>query len=108
MNRRFLPIAILGIAAATASYAAVPTQLFGEEVPPDQADRTIRIEPGTRYVNVNYGESVRFEVNGSEFAFRFDGAEGETALDLRQVAPAGTLDHRVEAYIGPDPDKAGG
>src|SRR5437762_2359066 len=102
MNRRLLPIAILGLTAAMAARAAVPTKLLGDTIPPEQATRTIRIDQDTRYVNVNYGDTVRFQVNGQEFGFNFDGASDATSFDLRQVAPVGTVDHQVEVYIAPD------
>jgi hypothetical protein len=103
MKRRTLPLATLGLLAAMAAHADVPTRLLGDVVPPAEATRTIRIDPATRYVNVNRGDTVRFVVNGQQFAYYFDGAEGETSFDLRQVAPPGVLNHRVVAYITPDP-----
>jgi hypothetical protein len=93
-----LSLAVLGLLAMSA-HAAVPARLLGDLVPPGQATRVIRIEPSTRYVNARWGDTVAFVSHGKEFAYRFDGAPGRSAFDLRQVAPAGTLDHEVTAYI---------
>jgi hypothetical protein len=88
MKQRTLSLAILGL-LAMAAHATVPARLLGDLVPPIEATRVIRIEPSTRYVNVRWGDTVAFLSNGKEFAYRFDGAPGESAFDLRQVAPAG-------------------
>ncbi|MDB5858340.1 MAG: CzcE family metal-binding protein [Ramlibacter sp.] len=103
MKQRSLSLAALGLFAAMAAHAAVPTRLLGDVVSPTEASRTIRIDPATRYVNVYRGETIRFLANGQQFGYFFDGAPGEASFDLRQVAPPGTLDHRVVAYISRDP-----
>lgn len=62
------------------------------------------ITPGTRYVDVEGGEVVRFVVDGKEFAWRFNVApRSVTSFPLNAVAPPGTLDHVVQAYVAPDP-----
>jgi hypothetical protein len=103
MKRHFLPLATLGLLAAMAAHGAVPTRLLGDVVAAGQATRTIQITAATGHVNVNRGETVRFVAKGRQFGYFFDGAPGETSFDLRRVAPAGMLDHRVTAYVEPDP-----
>jgi hypothetical protein len=103
MKQRSPFLATLGLLAAMAAHADVPTRLLGDVVPVAQATRTIQIAPATRYVNVFRGETIRFLANGQQFGYFFDGAQDEDSFDLRQVAPPGILDHPVVAYISPDP-----
>jgi len=63
-----------------------------------QAQRTIVIDPNTRWVNVTQGETIRFVAGGSEFAWRFDG-RGSRSFDLQQAAPAGALQRPVMVHI---------
>jgi len=74
---------------------------MGEVAPLSAATRTIQIDAKTKYVNVTANETVKFEANGSAFAIYFAG--GLSAFDLNQLAPAGVLDHKVTAYVAPDP-----
>jgi hypothetical protein len=92
--------------AALPSTAArkIPVDLLGDPAPPTAAERTIKITPNTRHVNVERGEIVKFDTGGKTFAWDFDTAETVLSFDLNQVAPPGTLDHKVTAYVAPNPD----
>lgn len=80
------------------------TDLYGREIPPAAwVDRTIVLTPETRYINVEGGQSVRFIVGDKTFAWHFIVARTVDAFDLKEVAPAGLLDHTVMAYVSPDP-----
>jgi hypothetical protein len=65
------------------------------------AERTIVINENTRWVNVTQGETIKFVANGREFTIAFDGV-AENA-DLRNLAPAGALDHEVDAEVAENP-----
>lgn len=104
MNRMTGRMGALCLAAALgACAAAVPTAMLGDVVPVQEASRTVAIGPQTRYVNVAYGEVVRFVADGQAFAFRFNGVNRQP-FDLQRVAPAGALDHSVMAYVASPPD----
>ena len=90
----------LGIMNLSAG-AFTPSGSMGNVVPLSAAMRTISIDAKTKYVNVTEHETVKFEANGSAFAIYFAG--GLSAFDLNQLAPAGVLDHKVTAYVAPDP-----
>ena len=75
--------------------------LLGDPASPASASRTIAIYPDTRYVNVTGGEVVKFTVGDKSFAWNFNGRP--TSFDLNAVAPPGLMDHRVRAYIAPNP-----
>ena len=103
MNKLTLPAfatLTFGLAAAFGAHAA-RTDLYGDPTAVSEATRTIEIKPGTKYVNVGWGEVVRFVSNGQSFAFDFDGASQTQAFDLARVAPPGLVDHKVIAYVSP-------
>ena len=89
---------MLGLLAVTGARAEVPVGLFGNSVPPSEAQRTIVITPQTKWANVSQGEIVKFESNGQDFAFDFDSTI-DGSFDLAAIAPAGALDHRVTVYV---------
>jgi hypothetical protein len=105
-TKSFIPavVALTLSVSALSAMAATPDELLGDPVPAAAAaNRTITITPDTRYVNVQGGQTVRFDVGGQTFAWDFDGAETAGAFDLNQVAPPGLLDHPVRAYVSPNP-----
>ena len=81
--------------------AFTPSSPMGEVAPVSAAKRTIPIDAKTKYVNVTANETIKFEANGNAFAIHFAG--GLSGFDLNQLAPAGVLDHKVTAYVAPDP-----
>jgi hypothetical protein len=98
------PVAIAVVATCISpTYAALPTRLIGEPVATSAATRTILITADTKWVNVTGGEAVRFIVGDHEFAVNFDAPLADGDFDLAQVAPAGTLTHRVHAYLARNP-----
>lgn len=105
MKPKSLFLSTLAIALSAASLysmaANLAPKLLGETVPTTAATRTIVINPNTRFVRVQSGETVKFVVGGQEFGWQFDGPEGP--FDLGQIAPAGLVDHPVRGYVDPNP-----
>ena len=102
----FLSSAALALSlslSATSSMAATNSNLLGDPAPQAASNRTIAITPDTKYVNVDGGQIVTFDVGGKAFTWDFDGAEDLASFELNQVAPPGTLDHPVTAYVSPNP-----
>lgn len=87
--------------SALSSMAATDLKLLGEAVPAAAAGRTIAIMPDTRYVNVEGGQTVKFDVGGKTFTWAFNGPV--MSFDLNRVAPPGLFDHVVTAYVSPNP-----
>lgn len=85
-----------------------PIGFLGDPAPLNGATETIAIRPDTKWINVTGGDTVRFVVGEKSFAWTFNVARNVTAFDLRRVAPPGVLDHRVDAYVAPDPKYLGG
>jgi Heavy-metal resistance protein CzcE len=102
MSKLTLALAAAGLTTCVAAGAAVPKDLLGDATTANQAERTIRITPSTRYVNVRYGESIEFDAAGHRFSWHFDGPVNE--FPLNRVAPPGALDHAVTAYVERNPE----
>jgi len=105
-------IAALTLSAASLSAVASlkPADLLGEpaQAPSIErtivtavADRTITVDAKTKWVNVTHFEVVRFVSDGREFTWYFDGLAQSRPFDLREVAPAGFVDHGVTVYVAP-------
>ena len=98
------------LSAVSLSAAAARTDLLGEPAQAPAAvqqavvtaayGRTIDITGGTKWVNVNHGEVVRFVANDREFTWYFDGVSQPRPFDLSEIAPAGFVDHSVKVYVG--------
>ena len=98
----------LGLLAAATLATSLATQaatddLLGDVVPVTEATRTIVVTADTQYVNVTKGETVKFVENGQSFAVHFDGVRA--AFTLNALAPTGSLDHPVMAYVSPSMDE---
>jgi hypothetical protein len=83
--------AFAGSLAAAPSFAITKADLTGSPAPSAAALRTVHVEPGIRWINVRYGETVNFVVRGAgeekTFAWRFDGLKNQLALsDIAPVA----------------------
>ncbi len=96
-------------AASLSAAAATRTDLLGEPAQAPTAQRavvtaayarTIDITGGTKWVNVNHGEVIRFVSNGREFTWYFDGVSQPRPFDMAEIAPAGFVDHGVKVYVG--------
>jgi hypothetical protein len=86
---------------ALSAMAATNTKLLGEAQPASAASRVIKITPDTKYVNVQGGEIINFDIAGKTFAWNFDGAD--SSIQLNQIAPQGLLDHLVYVDVAPNP-----
>lgn len=104
MKKTPLCIAAAALVASLGAHAATPAALLGDIAAPESATRTIVITPTTQFVNVVAGETVKFVESGHEFAVSFDGVRA--SFDLNALAPEGSLDHKVLAYVPPNQDLA--
>ena len=87
-----------------ASAQSMRTFLLGSPLPASHSQRTITINPDTKWVNVTQGEEIRFVAGATDFAWKFDGP-GNRSFDLQQVAPAGVLSRTVTVYVAPLPGR---
>jgi hypothetical protein len=88
--------------AAPARPAALA--FIGSPAPATAAGRSIVIGADTTYVNVTAGTTVRFVIGEQSFTWNFQpGGLNVAPVDLRLLAPAGALDHKVIVYVADDP-----
>jgi hypothetical protein len=91
---------VLG-ATSLAADATSAAKFVGEPAPAASANRTIYLDSATPWVNVTQGETVKFVADGHEFTVAFDGVA--ESVNLQRFAPAGLLNHRVNAYVAVNP-----
>jgi hypothetical protein len=89
--------ALLLGATGIAANAATSPDFIAQPAPSYTADRTVYLGPGTRYVNVTHGETVKFVSDSGAFTLAFYGAP--EPVNLQYFAPPGVLDHRVNAFV---------
>ena len=104
LSHRVMAASFLAAASMAANAAPLNNSLLGAAVPVSQATRSIALSANTDYVNVQYGEVVRFEGAGEPFAVKFDGVRDTFALNT--FSPVGALDHVVRVYVEPDADNS--
>ena len=92
--------------AAIASAQAAPrvgtSADYGSIVSTSAIDKVVKIGASTRYVNVEDGQTVRFDVDGQTFAFAFHAWPGDQSVDLAVIAPNGISVPHVRVYIAPN------
>jgi hypothetical protein len=91
------------IAAGAAHASAAPQQQFGMAVQNGNADRHVVINADTKWVNVNNGDTVTFDLGGRSFTWHFDTLHSETAFDLSKITPQGIQAGMVTVYVASNP-----
>ncbi len=89
-----------------AAQAAAPTgggADYGMQVAQDTPAREVTIDAQTRSVNVEDGETVKFNVNGKSFVWHFATYSEAGNVKLSRIAPAGIDVKGVTAYIDSNP-----
>jgi len=82
--------------AAAPGFAALPScgpaDINGTAMPAGSAaDRTVKVTPNMKRVNVGYGQTVKFVLeNGQESIWKFDGIAGKLNLGTVLAAPSAT------------------
>lgn len=97
---------ILLLSAATLSPLAAMAHHNGEyvksplgfAVAAPAAARNVTVDANTRYLNVNQGDVVQFNVDGQRFAWQFD-TLGDRPIDLATIAPADVHVHGVKVFV---------
>lgn len=102
-------VSLTGIAAlsATLSLPALAHTHRGMPVQSGHADREVTLADGAKYLNVTRNETVRINVAGKSFIWRFD-TFGTPVFKLGEIAPqvAGAKD--ILVYVAEDPGLASG
>jgi len=94
--------ALLASACGLAAAGVGRDTLLGEALPNGApVDKVVRIDAKTRWVNAVGNESVKFLLGNREFSWRFAG--NRTAVNLKEIAPAGLVDRDLYIYLQRDP-----
>lgn len=72
---------------------------YGGEAPARTADYRITITAATRWVNVNNGDTVQFDVGGKAFTWHFRTFKGAKIFKLSLIAPAGMAVGDVRVFV---------
>ena len=88
--------------AAAPSYAFTQGDRIGEKVDAGAtSDRVVNVDSGTRWVNVNYGDTVKFIVKGTNgeqsFSWHFDGLGENIAFSA--IDPDAGLGRNLKVYV---------
>ena len=86
---------------------------YGSPVDSRKVERVVHLGPDSNWVNVSYGETVRFvapdgNATDRSFTWRFDVSPEITYVDLSKVAPVDFPDRNVRVFVGPNPLYVGG
>ncbi|MDB5989700.1 MAG: CzcE family metal-binding protein [Herbaspirillum sp.] len=96
-----LILSCASLSAMAANGSGAHLNLLGDPAPASAASRVVKIDAGTRYVNVTEGETVQFvAANGQSATWTFD-APFRRSVKLQKILPTGSLDHAVMAYVHP-------
>jgi len=91
------------VATGAAQASVNPHPQFGMATQAGNADRHITINAGTKWVNVNNGDTVTFDIDGKSFTWHFDTLHSEEAFDLSKIAPEGVAAGMVTVYVASNP-----
>jgi len=95
---------LAGAAGSASAFGLSHTSAdFGAPAAAQAASHTIVIQADTKFVRVENGDTVQFDVNGKTFSFAFNTLTGETSFDLSRIAPEGLQVPQVRVYVVPNP-----
>lgn len=104
----FIRTAIIATAIAGTASGAIAanisgTKQFGMATNAASADRHVVIKADTKWVNIDDGDTVEFNLDGKSFTWHFDTLRGESAFDLSKIAPEGVDAGKVTVYVAANP-----
>jgi hypothetical protein len=76
---------------------------FGMASNAASADRHVVVKADTKWVNIDDGDTVQFDVDGKSFTWHFDTLRGESAFELSKIAPEGVDAGKVIVYVAANP-----
>ena len=96
-------IAAAIVATAGGAQAAANTNEIGMAPAHPNADRHVVIKADTKWVNIDDGDTVEFNVDGKSFTWHFDTLRGESAFELSKIAPQDVDVGKVVVYVAANP-----
>lgn len=105
ITKTLTAIALAASAFAMNAHAGifdVTPKIYGHEAAASMSQRTIVVTPETKKVHVTNGETIKFEVNGQAYTWKFDLYHQEGVVDLSLILPESHADG-VKVYVAEDP-----
>ncbi len=102
----FLGLAFSSVLFASQANAGCVTGTkadYGQAAPPTTAYYALKVDGATKWVNVNNGDTVRFDVNGKQFGWHFDTCKDYSIVKLSAIAPGDTDVGATRIYVSLNP-----
>jgi len=100
MNRSHRLTALTLFAFLTIPLVAQSADHFGSLTPAKNADRTVVLQPDTKYVNVERGEIITLVYKDKSFTWKFD-TFGLPTIRLSEIAPGDFGAEQVRIAVFP-------
>lgn len=110
LTRKLIQILFIGALSASVASTALATDTvvpFGSPAGDAVAQRTVKLLPETKFINVVQGEIIKFTYNGKSFTWNFD-TLNTNAFDLFAIAPKDMNITKVRVHLSPNPTYSGG
>lgn len=104
-DRRVVPLALLVSFVLPITVSAHDHR--GSMASANEADRTIVLKPGSKYVNVEREEIVTLKYGDKLFTWKFD-TLGTPTFALSEIAPREFGATQARVYVAPERDRGGG
>lgn len=105
--RKLVKLATIATLSAAFSLPSLAHTHRGSAVQSGYADREITLTEGAKYLNVQRNETVKINVAGKSFTWRFD-TFGAAPFKLGEIAPQGVGGQDILVYIANDPAEISG
>lgn len=87
------------LSASAASQASNIADPYGTPVYAPSAQREIRIDSTTKYVNVKRGEIIRFITSQGTFTWSFDIDRNRNQFELARIAPKSVAVDGIRVFV---------
>lgn len=105
--RKLANLAAFAALSAAFSLPALAHTHRGSPVQAGYADREVTLKEGAKYLNVQRNETVRINVSGKSFTWRFD-TFGTAPFRLAEIVPQGYGGNDIMVYVAEDPAQSSG
>lgn len=105
--RKLAVLAGMGTLAAALSVPALAMPMenaYGSLVQGGHASREVTLADGAKYLNVQRNETVKINIGGKSFTWRFD-TLGTPVIKLSDIAPSGVDAKNVTVYVALNPSE---
>jgi hypothetical protein len=100
--RKLVKIATVAALSAAFSLPSLAHTHRGSPVQSGYADREVTLTEGAKYLNVQRNETVKINVAGKSFTWRFD-TFGSAPFKLGEIAPQGSGGQDILVYVAENP-----